>query len=301
MFPVGPVCTRLGKLSLALAAFIASALLLPSSSTTSFCGPAAAGENGSTTRESMVVTATTRPVVLDEFTATWCYYCYSMGNALDRLHEEYSSQELIIIAHHIWDDPFDEGFSNWMASYYGVGGVPSVYVNGLTLERYTGHGVDEGEEGILQTYTSLENKIIAEQTRIAGQSPPFTLTLIGNFTPVNPSFRVDIATAVGYAHSVAVRAYILEDGIPVDASNGQTEVSCVVRAALATREIQLTHSGSTSLQFSYSQAISTYDPTKLYPVVVLQDTSTKEVIGGVSGLRKVVKLAAVQSSWSLYQ
>jgi len=246
------------------------------------------------------VTATTRPVVLEEFTATWCYYCYSMGSALDRMHAQYRPRDLVIIAFHVWTDPpFSFPFTDSRASYYSVGGIPSVWVNGLTLERFTGHGFDEGEAGIIQTYDSMKNRIETEQARIAGQAPAFSLSLRGDFTPEHPTLTVEVATQTSYPHNLALLAYVLEDRVPVNGSNGQTELNALVRATMGSQTLQFSSPGTKSFQLASSVAVPSYNPANLYPVVILQDASTREVLAAVSGLMALPN--AAQPAWSLYQ
>ncbi len=77
--------------------------------------------------------AVQRVVLAEEFTATWCPYCPGAARGLHDL-EQVAGDTLAVIAYHLngsVNDPFTVQESMFRYGYYGDGGIPRVYFNGV--------------------------------------------------------------------------------------------------------------------------------------------------------------------------
>ncbi len=246
--------------------------------------------------EAATAAAIPRPVIVEEFTAEWCTYCYAVGIALERIEAATPREELIVMGHHNADLlvlPFsDSRFTN-----FNITGLPTVHIDGLIPAAVRGgHSVSEGEPGIQASYNDLTALIAQEKTRIAATAP-FQVTVSGEMQTTNPAWRVTITSITGYPRTVRVHSLITEDHIPYAASNGQTEFSFVARAYLGGHNVTLAAPGTAEFDVAYSGTVTSHDPAQLHPVVFVEDQTTKELLGG-SG---VFAAQAAVSDWELYE
>ena len=117
-----------------------------------------------------------RPIVIEEFTATWCEYCYGAGMALDEIEANYSRRQIIVLSYHD-DDGFDIPFNYPRMTYYNILGIPTSWFDGIT-DSEGGASIDEGADGINGIYNNYLEEIQTEEQRIANVNP-FTLSLSG--------------------------------------------------------------------------------------------------------------------------
>jgi hypothetical protein len=145
-------------------------------------------------------------------------------------------------------------------------------------------------------YNWYTSRIQSELSRIAN-NVPFDIILRGSISPTNSAMTAYISTNTGYPRTVNAIFLITENAIPVSASNGQTVLNAVARGYLGTKSFTLTSSGSTTLNASIG-SIPYHDSIKLNPVVILQDATTKEIIGAVTEFTLPTE---VSSQWQLYE
>ena len=236
-----------------------------------------------------------RPVVIQEFTATWCPHCYGAGGALDRIEQEYSRDEVIIISFHDGDD-FTTNFTYSVEDFYDNEYLPTALFNGLN-PIVGGANVYSGESGITNVYSQYVAAISSEQERIKGQTP-FEVKLTGSIVPGHVNVHITVTSQTGYPQD-AVYAYFLitEDKIPVDASNGQTELNSVMRIYIERNKVILTEPGSVEFDVNYGEQFDYLNAGNLHPVVYLIDLDNKEVVGAAG---EFTPEAAV-GDWALYE
>lgn len=234
-----------------------------------------------------------RPVVIEEFTATWCPACYGAGRGLDRVEANYDRSKVIVLAYHAQDDFYDE-FCDDRMSDLSVNSYPTLWFNGVKKINY-GYYASSGEAGVTAMYNTLVNYITQEQQRTAN-SNPFTITITGSAGPVKPSIDIKIVTK-GYPNQVTLFAYITEDGIPYSASNGQTSLSGVVRDYYGYATFTMASAGTKTLNGSLDYTIKYYSASKLHPAIFIQDDVTGEIVGAVGEFTK----NAAERDWSLYE
>ncbi|MFB3895562.1 MAG: hypothetical protein ACE14V_04590 [bacterium] len=144
-------------------------------------------------------------------------------------------------------------------------------------------------------YNLYTAKIQSELSRTANYHP-FDIILRGSISPTNSVMTAYISSTTGYTHPVNAIFLITENAIPISASNGQTVLNAVARGYLGTRSFTMTGSGATTLNASIT-SIPYRDSSKLNPVVILQDSSTKEIIGAVTEFTLPTE---VSYPWQLY-
>ena len=237
-----------------------------------------------------------RPVVIEEFTKAPCTACYAGSLALGRIQNNYSRDEVIILAYHNYDS-FSISYCPTRVAYYSVTAHPTVWFDGWT-NVIGGASQSQGEAGIQQMYNTYVTKIEAEQARTAAVVPFQLLALQGQIGPTDPSLTLRISSTTGYPRSVNAIFLITEDHIPITPSGERSELNSVVRAYLGTRSISLTSGGSVEVSASYTGTIPYTSASQLHPAVLIQDDTTKEILGG---LGEFYELTGVGSRWWLYE
>jgi hypothetical protein len=213
--------------------------------------------------------------------------------ALDRVQYYYPESQAIVIAYH-YSDSYSISYVNSRTSYYGITSYPTVMFNGIST-TLGGYPISNGETGIQYMYNWYTGIIRSELARTANNNP-FDITLRGQISPTNSVMTAYISTTTGYPKTVNAIFLITENAIPVSASNGQTILNAVARGYLGTRSFTMTSSGSTTLNASIG-SIPNYNGANLQPVIILQDSSTKEIIGAVT---EFTLPTSVPSQWQLY-
>ncbi|MEN6627087.1 MAG: hypothetical protein ABFD69_12755 [Candidatus Sumerlaeia bacterium] len=235
-----------------------------------------------------------RPVVIEEFTGTWCVNCYAAGCALDRIAEEFPRSAVIVLAYH-GRDSFHLEINDKRLSLYTVTGYPTVWFNGV-FKHVGGLPITSGEAGITHMYDQYKSFIAQEQLRTLGVEP-FALALNVKSKLVDPSAVLTIDTT-GYPNPVLVQGLMIEDVIPYAATNGQTILNAVVRKDLGTTTVTMATHCSKVLNLSSAGLVECCNVRNLHLVVIVQDTVTKEVLGATGDFG--VKNAA-RRDWRLYR
>lgn len=238
----------------------------------------------------------TRPIVIEEFTATWCGPCYSVGRALDLVQAEEDVEDIILLAYHS-SDGYQESFGAPRFTRYSVSGIPTYVVNGVD-KQVGGWAVNQGQTGIDNSYNQIQNRLSIEQSRIQG-AMPFSILIYGTLTPTDIDLDVLVSSTTGYSGPVTLYGVIVEDGIPVSASNGQTEINFTTRQNLGSWTINLTQPGTAAVQIEYFANIPNHNPVALRPVFFLQKESTNEILGASAQIDVGQLLNA--DGWNLYR
>jgi thiol-disulfide isomerase/thioredoxin len=71
-----------------------------------------------------------RKVLMELFTATWCGPCAKYGPYVDETYNIYGKDKVILLRNQVWNDGLDTEETNNRCNFYGVNGVPTLYVNG---------------------------------------------------------------------------------------------------------------------------------------------------------------------------
>ncbi len=240
--------------------------------------------------------AAERPIVIEEFTGTWCIFCFGVGMALDRVHEVYPRDEILVVEYHS-DDPYSIAFGESRVEYYAVAGFPTVVADGL--QHFSGGSpLQDGEAGIAVLYDKILSLIEDERARLA-DVVPLRLYLEGHTGPEDPSLQLTIQNTAGYPHDIQVIFLITEDEVevpPIQAINGKLLYNSVLRAHLGTETVKLTAPGSLEMRAAYAGVIPHQIPENLHPMVFLQDAKTKEILGAVGVFNRPVPVP----DWSLH-
>ncbi|MCH2142104.1 MAG: hypothetical protein MK077_03800 [Phycisphaerales bacterium] len=95
-------------------------------------------------------TAATRLVLGEEFTATWCGYCPSVADAMLQVHEARPNEFIGMMIH--GGDNYTTSWGNSRIGFYGVGGYPTVWLDGWNL-KYGSSG------SVAANYADINNKV----------------------------------------------------------------------------------------------------------------------------------------------
>jgi len=156
-----------------------------------------------------------RPVVIEDYTATWCGFCFGVNKALEKVDENFKN--VVIIEFHV-DDEFSFPYTNERSLSYDITGLPSVMFNG-TIKKVGGSGKSDGFFAFNQIYNDYEITISNLQEEIAGNQP-FDLDVFGYLASENSEMTAVIQSEAGYPNPVEVIFLIVQDNVEFDAANG---------------------------------------------------------------------------------
>ncbi len=237
-----------------------------------------------------------RPIVVEQFTATWCTYCYAAGSALDRIGDATSRSEVIILAYHI-DDGYQASCSDPRFSLYGGGGIPAVWMDGRT-KIGGGLSKSDGEAGILYMQNLYNQSIEAEKAR-RGTTSPIDLKLYGNITSNTPWLSAEILSDRDFPNPVNIMFFVTEDNLrPLYASNGQTVLNSVVRLQMGSRQVRLNANERQLITVNSPMPVTCARTSELKAVVLVQDSVTREILNANGVL---LQRNAAHDDWRLYQ
>ena len=204
---------------------------------------------------------TTQKIVLAElFTATWCGYCPSATNAINKLAEEHKPNLVVLQYHPQGSDPFGNDETDARISYYGVDGYPTMIFDGTLW--------DVG--GSAKTYNSYKQIIESQLTLPAEVTISFTGTL--------QDFTADIAISNMIPQTSAkVRFVVYEKDIPYDAPNGEKIFTFTVRKTLNEEAVSLSAGQKVSLKRTF-QPQPEWEPQNMGVAVFVQKDDTHEVL-----------------------
>jgi thiol-disulfide isomerase/thioredoxin len=129
--------------------------------------------------------AAERKVLIQQFTATWCGPCQSVGRATMDLLDAYPDSVTGFQCH--GSDSYTIAWGNTQLSFYGVSGFPTVWLDGWNLQ-YGSAGSDSGNFSNLQ---SKMNDCLARPTDVTISSSG------GELSESNYKVTYDIAVEAG--------------------------------------------------------------------------------------------------------
>ncbi len=218
---------------------------------------------------------TTRSVLVELFTGTWCTWCQGAEGALDSLADEYPLSELSILEYHVGDAYEATGNSNRANSYYDIGGYPTAYFDGI--DSHGGGALDPDDPGIYNTYkTKIDNRLPVPSS--------VTVTVTGNIGAtgtINANITAIDDMPPGITNLKA-RFVVYEDhNYTVWVSGREYRLRYTVVENLPEEAITLTK--EQNLEFTKTFALDpAWELNKLGVVVFVQADSTKEVLQSTS-------------------
>ncbi len=239
--------------------------------------------------------AAERPVVVESFSGISCTFCYGAGMALDRIGQDYTRRDVLIVTYHEGDE-FALPFGTARRNYYVRQGSPIAWFNGVRYHE-GGSSLAEGAAGIQRVYDAYAAQIRAEQNRTS-TTAPFQLRLIGRVGPDRPELTLYVRAPAGYPRTVKAHFLITENGVPVaDPPNGKTVLNGLARAYLGERAVSLPAPGATVVSASFAGTIPFHSGDGLQPLVFLQDDANQEIVAAAG----VLSGPAGAARWSRYK
>jgi hypothetical protein len=209
---------------------------------------------------------TSRVVLAELFTATWCTYCPFSEEAIDRLADEYGASFLAVVHYHptVGADPFGTAETDEREQWYGAvaAGLPQIYFDGVVNLQHT-------FESTYDDYKAVVDSLVAVPADVE-------LALDAALDGDSLRVSVDISTVgqVGTGPFVCWVA-VYEDNLEFTAPNGQTHFRYTARDLLPEWDLQL--GGDLSRGWSI-ELDPTWKQEDLGVVAFVQNTSTREVL-----------------------
>ena len=101
--------------------------------------------------------ATQRKVLMEMFTATWCGPCAAYGHYADETYDYFGGNKVVFLRNQVWEDGLDTPETNARCSFYGVKGVPSLYISG----QYEYHPMNYND------YRAKINEILSKPAQVS--------------------------------------------------------------------------------------------------------------------------------------
>jgi thiol-disulfide isomerase/thioredoxin len=209
---------------------------------------------------------TSRVVLAELFTATWCTYCPYSEEAIDQLGDEYGQSYLAVLQYHptVGADPFGTSETDEREQWYGAvsAGLPQIYFDGVVNQQ---HSYEE---------TYAEYKAVVD-SRL---SVPAVLELGLNASVEGDSLTVGVELQpvgdVGEGQ-FSCRVAVYEDDLDFTAPNGQTHFRYTVRDLLPSWDVTL----ATAEGRDWAVALDpTWKTGDLGVVAFVQNTATREIL-----------------------
>jgi PKD repeat protein/thiol-disulfide isomerase/thioredoxin len=242
-------------------------------------------------RETRSPATTTRSVLVELFTGTWCTWCQNAEGTLDKLANEYPLTELSILEYHVGDAYEVIPDNSARASYYSVSGYPTAVFDGIDKRSGAGVGVPGPEDPVL--YSDYKSRIDNRLTVVS----PLTITLTGSLSGGTGTINANI-TAIDDIPpgltSLKARFVVYEDhNYTVFVSGREYRLRYTVVENLAEEAITLTKEAN--LEFTKTFSLDpAWEQDKLGAVVFVQADSTKEILQSTS-----LNLSATSSKMDL--
>jgi len=211
-----------------------------------------------------------RVVVVEEFTATWCYYCPGAARGLDENYQRDYDSIVVIAYHPSTSDPFYIPEAATRMSYYSVPGYPTTWFDGVLAD--TG-GLHYGT-----MYPFYRNRIT---TRLSIPSP-LLIDLTCNYDTSSNTGTVNatIYNTTSNAISGILHFVIVENDIPYN-WQGMTELDFVARKMLPDANGEaITIPANGSITKSRNFTISSSWKEKDCKIVVFVQGSNREIYQG---------------------
>jgi len=220
----------------------------------------------------MTLRAQQRLVLLEEFTSSTCYpYCPQLNNLLNPWLAENAEKVTVIKYQMNWPgagDPYYTAEGGTRRTYYGVSGVPDVYVN----------GVDPPGASIQAWFNNIVTYVNNAYAQPAQATIEGTFIVSGNNITINGSVT-PLISGSGYKIHVVVNEKMTTGN---KMSNGENEFHHVMMKMFPNGGgTDVTLTSGTAIPFSYTYDMSTThveEMDDLEVAVFVQNTSTKAVL-----------------------
>lgn len=209
-----------------------------------------------------------RTTLMELFTATWCGYCAAYGPNADRAYDELGPQQVILLRDQVGQDGLDTDETNARANFYGVTGVPTLYVNGL----YAYSPAPANYSAFVQRIRDMNSVAALFQVSVSAQ-------VQGTTSQGTAAIEVKSLTSSGYGNLHLIVA-LFEKVVTYQGTNGVKTHRFVVRDYLfgETGE-QVGLAGFQTRQFSYPLTLPNgSNPADFGIAAWIQDFSTKEIL-----------------------
>ena len=206
-----------------------------------------------------------RTTLMELFTATWCPPCAMYGPNADRAYDELGPQQVILLRDQVSQDGLDTDETNARANFYGVTGVPTLYLNGT-------YAYIADYSGFVQRIRDMNSVAAQFQVSVSAQ-------VQGATSQGAAAIEVRSLTSSGYGNLHLIVA-LFEKVVTYQGTNGVKTHRFVVRDYLfgETGE-QVGLAGFQTRQFRYPLALPMgSNPGDFGIAAWIQDLSTKEVL-----------------------
>ncbi len=233
--------------------------------------------------------ATSRTVLGELFTATWCGYCPAAVNAMDKLLDDpaYFPSRLVVIEWHPTNnDVYGTQETDARISYYGVSGFPTGVFDGVA--RRVGGSTDPNNQTVYNDYKAMVDARPQTSAFNIIVAPRLVNDVIVELT-VNVS-QVDTCSN----SSLKVRAVVVED---LNITHNQGQYRHTARDVVI--DTNLVISNGQTKSFTGSGPVgSGWDVNKLAVVAMVQTDATREVLQAniATTLQKVANMPPTVSS-----
>ncbi len=209
---------------------------------------------------------TTRVVLAELFTATWCTYCPYSEEAIDRLADEYGQSYLAVLQYHptVGADPFGTAETDEREQLYGAvaSGLPQIYFEGTVNLQ---HSYDQTYDDYKAVVDSLLSVPASVEMNLHASLQGDTL---GIEVALDPTGQVP-------AGSFECWVVVYEDNLEFSAPNGQNHFRYTVRDMLPVWDVSISGAESREWLASVDPAWKTDD---LGVVAFLQSPTTHKVL-----------------------
>ena len=230
-----------------------------------------------------------RTTLMELFTATWCPPCAMYGPNADRAYDELGPQQVILLRDQVSQDGLDTDETNARANFYGVTGVPTLYLNGT-------YAYIADYSGFVQRIRDMNSVAAQFQVSVSAQ-------VQGATSQGAAAIEVRSLTSSGYGNLHLIVA-LFEKVVAYEGTNGVKTHRFVVRDYLfgETGE-QVSLAGFQTRQFSYPLALPNGSSPGDFGIAAwIQDFSTKEVLQAESADIAVAgqgQYIVLSPSWNL--
>lgn len=156
-------------------------------------------------------TVYTQKVLVEDYTGTWCGYCPGMNNVLN--HFTAYNANVIPVAIHCDDDPYQFEFQQQLQAEYGTIGLPKAQINRInSLELYV--------ENFIIDYCGTNETYYQELIQpYLDETAPLGLAINSSLNGNSLNFEVQIGFLVNEISNAKLVVYLLEDDLLHEQTN----------------------------------------------------------------------------------
>lgn len=205
--------------------------------------------------------------LVEWFTNTYCGICSSRNPALRSVYNQYSNLHRITI-HPSVPYPqcplynFNKEDNEARKNYYGVGGTPTLFINGIRSSNSAGLF-----ESDIQDQQNQVSPIAIEVVEQVGSSRSAKITIKSQGGVPDGNYKLFVA--------------LLEESVDLTAQNGETEHYDVLRKFLSSAEgddFEMPEAGESSeVEYEYSVPNGVH-PDRAYVLAFVQDITSRAIL-----------------------